>query len=85
MRIVGWIIAQLCEFVKKKQKYTNSFCTAFLYSIKKTSKKYHSYKIILVKYADILMPSKYLNKAVFILKMFYMEWGVEMGGKGTYV
>ena len=31
------------------------------------------------------MPSKYLNKAVFILKMFYMEWGVEMGGKGTYV
>lgn len=31
------------------------------------------------------MPSKYFNKAVFILKMFYMEWGVEIGGKDTYV
>ena len=25
---------------------------------------------------------KYFNKAVFILKMFYMKWEVEMGGEG---
>ena len=31
------------------------------------------------------MPSKYFNKAVFILKTFYMKWGVERGGKDTYV
>lgn len=30
------------------------------------------------------MPSKYFNQAVFILRMFYTWWGVEMGGKDEY-
>lgn len=38
-------------------------------------------KIILFKYADILMSGKFLSKTVFIL-MSYMEWATEMGEKG---